>query len=345
VSLLELHGLRVGFEARPEIRAGAAAPPQATIDGVSLSVAAGETLALVGESGSGKTLTALAVMGVLPPRARVLAGQILFRGRDLARLGPRERRALYGRELAMSFQEPLSALNPVLPIGEQIAEGLRVHRGLGRRAARARTVELLEELGLLPAAGRLASYPHELSGGQRQRALLAVALAADPALLIADEPTSALDVSLQAEILALLERAREQRGMALLLISHDLGLVARHAGRVAVMYAGRVVEQAPVDALLERPAHPYTALLLRARPALAVPGRPLRSVPSGARAVPAAAGPDGEGCRFRARCPLARARCDQDPPLAALEPAGAHLSACHFPAEAAALARPEWSAS
>ncbi len=318
--LLEVRGLTLAFET-----ARGALP---AVDGLDLTLHAGETLALVGESGCGKTLSALAVLGLLPPLARVTAGQVFFRGRDLLRLAPHERRALCGRELAMSFQEPGSALNPVLSIGEQIAEGLRFHGGLSRAAAWKRACDLLAEVGLADAAERAQRYPHELSGGQRQRVMLAMALACGPSLLIADEPTSALDAPVQAEILQLLAELRTRREMALLLITHDLAVVAELAGRVAVMYAGRIVEQGDVLELFERASHPYTQGLLRSRPGVSQPGAGRPAALRGAgrfHAIPGhvpALGAWPAGCRFHPRCARADERCTHEEPrlLAALRP-------------------------
>jgi ABC-type glutathione transport system ATPase component len=256
-ALLEIRGLTLEV-----------ATPQGhrvAVEGLDLAVASGETLALVGESGCGKTLTALAVLGVLPRAARVAAGEILWRGRDLLHLDPRARRALCGRELALSFQEPASAFDPVHTLGEQIAETLRHHARESRGAAWQRAIALLGEVGLEDPAEHARRHPHELSGGQRQRGMLAMALACGPSLLIADEPTSALDAPLQLEILALLARLRAQREMALLLVTHDLAVVAELADRVAVMQAGRIVEQGGVLELFERARHPYSQALLRAR--------------------------------------------------------------------------------
>jgi oligopeptide/dipeptide ABC transporter ATP-binding protein len=318
-ALLEVRGLSVAFASGERGPRGSVT----AVDGLDLALGSGETLALVGESGCGKTLSALAVMGLLPPSARVTRGQILFRGLDLLRLAPDERRALCGRELAMSFQEPASALNPVLTVGEQVAEPLRHHAGLSRAAAWTRACDLLSEVGLEDADERAERYPHELSGGQRQRVMLAMALACGPSLLIADEPTSALDAPVQAEILRLFAELRERREMALLLITHDLAVVAELADRVAVMYAGRVVEEAPVLELFEEARHPYTHGLLRSRPSALLAGEPLRSIPGG---VPAP-GAWPSGCRFHPRCPLADEVCAREVPrlLAALRPRGGAL--------------------
>jgi ABC-type glutathione transport system ATPase component len=255
-ALLEIRGLALELATEPPVR---------VVEGLDLALGPGETLALVGESGCGKTLTALAVLGILPRPVRVAAGEIFYRGRDLLRLDSRARRALCGRELALSFQEPASAFNPVLTLGEQIAESLRTHAGLGRAAALRRAIDLLDEVGLEQPARYARRFPHQLSGGQRQRGMLAMALACGPSLLIADEPTSALDAPLQLEILALLAGLRARREMALLCITHDLAVVAELAERMAVMHAGRIVEQGSVLELFEHARHPCTQSLLRAR--------------------------------------------------------------------------------
>jgi oligopeptide transport system ATP-binding protein len=233
------------------------------LSGVSFHLDAGETLALLGESGAGKSVTAQAVMGILDPPARVLSGAVCFRGRDLLTLPERERRRIRGWEIAMVFQDALSALNPVFTVGYQIGEALRIREGLSRRDALARAVELMDVVGIPAARSRRNDYPHQFSGGMRQRVCIAMALALDPAVLIADEPTSALDVTVQAQILDLFGELRRERDMALLLITHDLGVVAQVADRVAVLHAGRIVEQAGVHTLFRAPAHPYTASLLR----------------------------------------------------------------------------------
>jgi ABC-type glutathione transport system ATPase component len=256
-ALLEIRGLTLEL-ATPH-------GPVRAVQELDLALAPGETLALVGESGCGKTLTAQAVLGVLPRAARVVAGAILWRGRDLLGLEPRARRALCGKDLALSFQEPASAFDPVLTLGEQVAEPLRLHARMSRDAAAQRAVQLLEEVGLPDPAAHARRYPHELSGGQRQRGMLAMALACGPSLLIADEPTSALDAPLQLEVLALLARLRARREMALLLITHDLAVVAELAERVAVMQAGRIVEQGGVLEVFEHARHEATKALLRAR--------------------------------------------------------------------------------
>jgi peptide/nickel transport system ATP-binding protein len=265
----------------------------------------GGTLGVVGESGSGKTLTALALMGLLPDGAKI-SGLLRFEGRDLAALDETQWRKLRGDRIAMIFQEPMTALNPLQPIGRQIAEPLMVHRGLGRSAALAEAVKLLERVGLPDPARRARSYPHELSGGQRQRAMIAMALSCAPKLVIADEPTTALDVTVQAQILDLLAELREETDMALILVSHDLAVIAQNCHRVIVMYGGMVMESGPTRDVLERPAHPYTRALLAARPQIGAPrGGRLRTIPG----VAPPAGDAPRGCAFAGRCPLTIEAC------------------------------------
>ncbi len=304
-TLLSIKDLVVGFDTRSGfIRA---------VDGVGFEIGAGESVALVGESGCGKSVTALSIMRLLPePPARVLSGSVELDGRDLLALPEKDMRAVRGNDAAMIFQEPMTSLNPVLTIGFQIAEALRVHRDLGRREALAEAVRMLELVEIPDAAGRIGAYPHELSGGMRQRVMIAMALSCDPRLLIADEPTTALDVTIQAQILALLADLKARLGMALLLITHDLGVVAQHTERVLVMYAGRVVESGPVDQVFERPLHPYTQGLLRSVPRLGGERGKLATIPGVVPPLDALP----SGCRFRDRCPLAEAACAAtDPPL------------------------------
>jgi oligopeptide/dipeptide ABC transporter ATP-binding protein len=274
------------------------------VDGVSFSVEAGRVLGVVGESGCGKSVMALSLMGLLPARkAAIVGGSVRYRDFDLTSLGRRELEDLRGRELAMIFQDPMTGLNPTLTIGAQIAEPLRRHLGLGRRAAAARTVELLEEVEIPGAARRLHDYPHQYSGGMRQRVMIAIAIACRPKLLIADEPTTALDVTVQAGILDLLHDLQQEHGMAIILITHDMGVVAEMADDVLVMYAGQVVEHAQAEELFDNPEHPYTEALLAALPQIdagtrrqklaAIPGRPPSLVDPSAT------------CRFAARCPYA----------------------------------------
>ena len=317
--------------------------PVRAVDGVSLRVERGQTVCIAGESGSGKSVTALAAMGLLPDAARVERGAIRFRGVDLLGLPPAERRALRGRSLAMVFQEPMTSLNPVLTIGEQVAEAFAIHRTAGRREARDKVVALLRDVGLADPQRRCGDYPHQLSGGMKQRVLIALALANGPELLIADEPTTALDVTLQAQVLQLLRELQRERGMGVVFVTHDLAVVAEIADRVVVMVGGRVVEQGSVFDVLERPAHPYTIALLGARP------RPGQTRRGGARlqAIAGTVPSPGEhidGCRYQARCPRAQARCRAEAPvLARVAPVSAgagagvgpgvdsHAAACHFP--------------
>jgi peptide/nickel transport system ATP-binding protein len=290
------------------------------VDRVDLELPAGGTHGLVGESGCGKSLTALAIMGLLPAGAELTAAAIRLDGTDLSKA---ELARIRGDRMAMIFQEPMAALNPSMTIGEQIAEALRTHRRLGRRAAWARAVELLREVGIPAPELRVADFPHRLSGGMRQRAMIAIALACRPRLLIADEPTTALDSTVQAQILALLGRLRAETGAAVLLITHDLAVVAETCDRVSVMYAGRIVESGPVGQVFASPEHPYTVGLLGARPRKG-DGRGRLAVIGGSVPRP---GEAGRGCRFAPRCPFAIDRCrGEAPPLAAV--GRDHLAAC-----------------
>jgi oligopeptide/dipeptide ABC transporter ATP-binding protein len=328
---LELRGLEIGL-----------APPggavRRIVHGIDLTLRRGRTLALVGESGCGKSLTALAILNLLAPPLAILGGAIRFSDGDtqvdLARLAPggEAMRALRGRRLAMVFQDPMTALDPVYPIGEQIAEALRHHLGLARDAAAARAVELLRQVGIPDPEARAKAYPFQLSGGMRQRVVIAIAVACSPAVLIADEPTSALDVTVQAQILAELRALADSLGTAMLLITHDLGVVAETADEVAVMYRGHIVERAPVDALFEEPSHPYTRGLLASLPPLDGERRPLTAIPGN---VPPAGDPV-VGCPFAERCPEARDACRIAPPQE-IQVAPGHGVACLlFAAEAAA---------
>jgi oligopeptide/dipeptide ABC transporter ATP-binding protein len=287
------------------------------VDGVGFSLGAGETVGLVGESGSGKTLTALSIMRLVPcPPGRVAAGQILLDGRDILKLDEAAMRRLRGDAMAMVFQEPLTALNPVLTIGAQVAEALRQHRGAARREARDRAVQILADVGIPEAGRRYGTYPHQLSGGMRQRVLVAMALACEPRVLLADEPTTALDVTLQAQVLELLARTQQRTGMGVLLISHDLSLIASRCDRVVVMYAGQVVEIGSMEACLERPAHPYTASLLEAARALMDPHHPLQARPAAAFERPAST-----ECGLLARCERSDSACRRArPPLREMGP-------------------------
>src|SRR3989449_6940794 len=269
--LLEVRDLRTSFFLEGgEARA---------VDGVSFALDAGRVLGLVGESGCGKSVTALSLMRLVPPPGRIVGGQVRFDGRDLLLLPERDMRAVRGAGLAMIFQEPMTSLNPVFTVGSQIAEAVRLHRAVSRREAWERAVTLLAEVGIADPARRARDYPHQLSGGMRQRIMIAMAISCEPRVLIADEPTTALDVTIQAEILDLLRALRERRGMAVLLITHDLGVVAEQADEVAIMYAGRIVERAATLDIFERPLHPYTQALLHSMPSLGDRHERLEAIP------------------------------------------------------------------
>jgi oligopeptide/dipeptide ABC transporter ATP-binding protein len=304
------------------------------VDGVSFDVREGETLGIVGESGCGKTVTSLSILGLLPrPPARVMEGSsIRFRGEELVGAGEKRMRALRGNDISMIFQEPMSSLNPVYTIGSQITEALRLHRDLSRKAARAQAVRLLDEVGIPEPGRRIDEYPHQLSGGMRQRVMIAMALSCEPKLLIADEPTTALDVTIQAQILELLASLRESHGMAVLLITHDLGVVAEVCDRVVVMYAGQVVETGTVHEIFAEPAHPYTRALLGSLPDVERPGQRLVSIPG---TVPSPTDWP-EGCRFRARCPSARGECERSQELVRLASA-ARAARCWLAGERAGV--------
>jgi peptide/nickel transport system ATP-binding protein len=313
--LLEVKDLQVVFDTE--------AGPARAVDGISFTLEPGETLGLVGESGCGKTVTALAMLRLVPSPGRIAGGSIRYRGRNLLELDTAALRRVRGREIAMVFQDPVSALNPVLSCGSQLEEVVRVHQGCSRHAARERAFELLDRVHLADARRVARAYPHELSGGMCQRVMLAMALAGEPSVLVADEPTTALDVTIQAQICELLQELQAASGMALLLITHDLGLVAGMAARVAIMYAGRIVEQAPAPALFAAPRHPYTlgllhSLLGRASATGRLPGIP-GVVPDPAR-LPT-------HCRFQPRCPVRVDRCArEDPPERLVGPA--HSTCC-----------------
>jgi len=290
------------------------------VDGVSFDLRRGETVALVGESGSGKSVTALSIMRLVPiPPGEIAGGQVLFRGRngeerDLLQISEPEMRQVRGNEIGMIFQEPMSSLNPLLTVGEQIAEVVRLHRGLGRATAQKHAIEMLARVNIPDPQRRIREYPHRLSGGMRQRVMIAMALACNPTLLIADEPTTALDVTIQAQILELVRNLQAEMGMSVLFITHNLGVVAQIADRVAVMYGGRVVEQGEVRAVFAAPLHPYTRALLRSIPTVAGGGRDrshrLTAIP-GQVPSPVALPP---GCPFAPRCPLAFGPCHETPP-------------------------------
>jgi peptide/nickel transport system ATP-binding protein/oligopeptide transport system ATP-binding protein len=294
------------------------------VDDVGFDVRVGEAVGLIGESGSGKSVAALSILGLLPaPPARVLSGSAMFEGRDLLQMPAKELRRIRGKRIGMIFQEPMTSLNPVFPIGEQIAESLRLHERLGNEAARKRAIALLDRVGIPSASRRLDDYPHQLSGGMRQRVMIAIALACDPKLLIADEPTTALDVTVQAQLLDLLNDLRRETGMAMLLITHNMGVIAEVAARVVVMYSGRVAEEAPIETLFDAPRHPYTQGLLGATPTLAQTESRLRTIP-GSLPDPAAPPP---GCRFAPRCAFADAECSAARP-AEIAIAPGHRAAC-----------------
>jgi peptide/nickel transport system ATP-binding protein/oligopeptide transport system ATP-binding protein len=324
---LEVKGLKTYFHSE----AGVAK----AVDGVSYSILPGETLGVVGESGSGKSVTALSIMQLIPmPPGRQEGGEILFNGRNLLALDEDEMRKLRGNDIAMIFQEPMTALNPVYTVGDQIMEAVMLHQGKDRDAARAHAIEMIRKVGIPSPEERVDNYPHEMSGGMRQRIMIAMAMACDPALLIADEPTTALDVTIQAQILDLIRELQEESGMSVLLITHDLGVVAETAHHVAVMYAGRVVEFGKVESIFEHPRHPYTIGLLRSLPDLAEPGQRLTTIPG---TVPSAE-KFPSGCRFRTRCPLAQEICSNEVPT--LQPSDKdpdHVAACFFIEEAREL--------
>jgi oligopeptide/dipeptide ABC transporter ATP-binding protein len=299
---------------------------QAVVDGVSFSVAAGEIVSLVGESGCGKSMTAFSIMGLLPRVASITAGSVMLDGQEITALGAAAMKDLRGNEMSMIFQEPVASLNPLMPVGRQIAESLLVHRKLGRREAERQAIAMLDEVGIPEPTLRARQYPFELSGGMCQRVMIAMALITRPRLLIADEPTTALDVTIQAQILELMKRLRTETGTAILLITHDMGVVADIADRVAVMYAGRIVEDGAVDDLFREQKHPYTHMLLATIPRLdASDAKSL--LPTIKGTVPDA-GQWPEGCRFSTRCPIADDQCLQTPILAA-SGIGRHAACWH----------------
>jgi peptide/nickel transport system ATP-binding protein len=295
-----------------------------SVDGLSYTVHAGQTLGVVGESGCGKSVTALSIMRLIPmPPGRFAGGAVRYRGTDLLGLSERQMREIRGNRISMIFQEPMTSLNPVLTVGRQIAETVRVHRQVGWTEAMARAVEMLRVVQIPEPQRRAGEYPHQLSGGMRQRVMIALALACDPELLIADEPTTALDVTIQAQILDLLKHLQKELGMGVVLITHDLGVVAESCDRVVVMYAGRKVEEAPVLQLFDRPLHPYTRALMLSMPSMNTHSRRLAEIPG---MVPA---PHelGRGCAFAARCPYAQARCRSETPGLTQQGDG-HVVAC-----------------
>ncbi|MFF7972001.1 oligopeptide/dipeptide ABC transporter ATP-binding protein [Streptomyces sp. NPDC007905] len=323
--LLEVRDLHIEFHTREGVAKA--------VNGVNYSVSAGETLAVLGESGSGKSVTAQAIMGILDmPPARIPQGEILFRGQDMLKMSAEERRKIRGRRIAMIFQDALSSLNPVLSVGYQLGEMFRVHHGLSKKEAKAKAIELMDRVKIPAAAARVNDYPHQFSGGMRQRIMIAMALALEPDLIIADEPTTALDVTVQAQVMDLLADLQREYNMGLILITHDLGVVADVADKIAVMYAGRIVERAPVHELYKRPAHPYTRGLLDSIPRLDQKGQELyaiKGLPPNLLRIPG-------GCAFNPRCPKAQDICSTQIPdlLPVTEQDGAELagraSACHF---------------
>jgi peptide/nickel transport system ATP-binding protein/oligopeptide transport system ATP-binding protein len=318
--LIQVKNLRTSFfTPEGEVRA---------IDGVSFEIAEGKTLGLVGESGCGKSVTSLSIMRLIPsPPGKIVGGEIIYRGRDLLKLNNEEMRKIRGNEISMIFQEPMTSLNPVFTVGNQIGEAIRLHQGLGKKETRQKTIDMLRLVKIADPESRVDAYLHQLSGGMRQRVMIAMALSCNPSLLIADEPTTALDVTIQAQILELMKELQQKFGMALLLITHDLGVVAEQANEVAIMYAGKIVERATVQAIFAQPFHPYTVGLLNSLPGArgkkkkrlaAIPG----VVPSPLH-LPT-------GCRFRDRCPKAQGVCaDAEPPL--VEKESGHWVACYFP--------------
>ena len=302
------------------------------LSGVDLALGSGEVLGVVGESGSGKSMLALSIMGLLPHPIMVRNGQVHLQGQDLLALPPRQMRALRGKDVAMIFQEPMTSLNPVMRVGQQIGEVLRWHLSLQGDAARAEGIALLRRVEMPDPQRQIDAYPHELSGGMRQRVMIAMALAGRPRLLIADEPTTALDVTIQSQILNLLRKLQQDSGMSVLLITHDLGVIAEMCDRVAVMYAGRVVEQGAVLDIFDRPAHPYTRGLLASRPKISAGAQWLSTIDG---TVPAL-GQMGPGCSFAPRCPLARTACTSVPALREVGPE--HQAACVVPFETAVAA-------
>ncbi|MGI5339829.1 ABC transporter ATP-binding protein [Streptomyces sp. CA-181903] len=323
--LLEVRDLHVEFHTRDGVAKA--------VNGVNYSVSAGETLAVLGESGSGKSVTAQAIMGILDmPPAKIPKGEILFRGRDMLKMSGEERRKIRGAKIAMIFQDALSSLNPVLTVGYQLGEMFRVHQGLSKKDAKAKAIELMDRVRIPAAKDRVGDYPHQFSGGMRQRIMIAMALALEPDLIIADEPTTALDVTVQAQVMDLLAELQREFNMGLILITHDLGVVADVADKIAVMYAGRIVETAPVHELYKRPAHPYTRGLLDSIPRLDQKGQELyaiKGLPPNLLHIPA-------GCAFSPRCPKAQDICRTEIPALhdVAEADGAALpgrsSACHF---------------
>jgi peptide/nickel transport system ATP-binding protein len=322
--VLDIRGLRTAF--------ATGAGDIVALDGIDLTVNRGEIVGLAGESGSGKTLTGFAINRLISPPGRVIGGQVRFDGTDLLTLEPEAMRRIRGRRIAMIFQDPMMTLNPVLRIETQMIDALRAHERIGTAAARSRCIAALDEVGIAAPAERLRAYPHQLSGGMRQRVAIAIALLHGPDLVIADEPTTALDVTIQGQILSVVQRMCRERGTALIWITHDLAVVAGIADRLAVMYAGRIVEQGPLDAVLDTPRHPYTRGLIDSVPAAARKGQPLPQIP-GRMPVLADLPP---GCAFGPRCARRSPACEARPEAREIAPA--HLVRCFHPLPAAAVA-------
>jgi dipeptide transport system ATP-binding protein len=317
MALLEIRDLSVEFQtAHGAFRA---------VDGFNLDIHTGELLGVVGESGSGKSVTMLALMGLLPSTAQVTADRLVFDGIDLLQISPRQRRGIVGKDIAMIFQEPMTSLNPCFSVGFQIMESLKVHEGLPRMERRNRAIELLEQVGIPAPESRLGAFPHQLSGGMSQRVMIAMAISCNPRLLIADEPTTALDVTIQAQILDLLRSLQRDRGMSMALITHDMGVIAETAQRVAVMYAGQQVEIREVEGLFDAPLHPYTSALLDALPERGIEGTRLATIPG---VVPGASDRP-HGCLFNPRCRFAQQECRTIAPRLTGDRNG--FVRCHFP--------------
>jgi oligopeptide/dipeptide ABC transporter ATP-binding protein len=318
--LLQVQNLQTSFfTPEGEVRA---------VDGVSFEIGEGKTLGLVGESGCGKSVTSLSIMRLISsPPGEIVGGEIYYRGRDLLKLNKEEMRKIRGNEISMIFQEPMTSLNPVFTIGNQIGEAIQLHQGLGKRETRAKTIEMLRLVKIADPESRVDSYPHQLSGGMRQRVMIAMALSCNPNLLVADEPTTALDVTIQAQILELIKELQQRMGMALLLITHDLGVVAERADEVAIMYAGKIVERASAQAIFARPLHPYTVGLLNSLPGTG--GKKKKRLDAIPGVVPSPLDLPS-GCRFRDRCPKAAGICAEAEPLLAEKEQG-HPVACYFP--------------
>ena len=322
MALLEVKDLRTSFQTEDGI-VGA-------VNGVSFSIEKGQTLGIVGESGSGKSVTCLTIMGLNPKRTTISSGEALWKGKNLLTAKPSELRNIRGNEISMIFQDPMTSLNPVHTIGKQLIEAVQLHRDVSTKVARARALELLKAVGIPRAEGRIDDYPHQFSGGMRQRVMIAMALVNDPDLLIADEPTTALDVTTQAQIMSLINKLQEDFGSAIIVITHDLGVVAEAADDVLVMYAARVAEQAPVNKLFKRPHHPYTWGLLGSLPRLDADLERLVQIPG---QPPSLLRPPS-GCRFHPRCPYVMDKCKTvEPPLVPISDDQDHLQACHLDEE------------